>query len=221
MLYRKIQKRIKNYFINQQNRILIIDGARQVGKSFIIRYVGQEHFENYIEINLLEDSLDKKMFSNIRTIEDFYLQVSMFAGNKMKEKNNTLIFLDEIQVYPELLTLLKFLNQDNKYTYIASSSLLGVTLAHTTSIPIGSIEIVQMYPMDFEEFLYANGFNEFAIKKLKDSFINNETLDEHTHIKMLDLFRKYLLVGGLPQVVDQYLRDYNIFNVRQIQSEIL
>ena len=186
ILYRKIQKRIKNYFINQQNRILIIDGARQVGKSFIIRYVGQEHFENYIEINLLEDSLDKKMFTNIRTIEDFYLQVSMFAGNKMKEKNNTLIFLDEIQVYPELLTLLKILNQDNKYTYIASGLLLGVTLAHTTSIPIGSIEIIQMYPMDFEEFLYANGFNEFFIKKLKDSFINNETLDEHTHIKMLD-----------------------------------
>ncbi|MBQ8662630.1 MAG: AAA family ATPase, partial [Eubacterium sp.] len=104
------------------------------------------------------------MFQNVKSVDDFYLQVSMIAGNKMHEKENTLIFLDEIQAYPHLLTLLKFLKQDDKFTYIASGSLLGVTLSKmTVSIPMGSIETKRMFPLDFEEFLIANGFNQFAI----------------------------------------------------------
>lgn len=220
MLYRKIQKYIENYFLEKSNKILIIDGARQVGKSYIIRHTGKRYFDNYIEINLLEDLIKNKSFSNIRSVEDFYLQVSMIAGDRLKEKENTLIFLDEIQVYPELLTLLKFLKQDDKYTYIASGSLLGVTLAKTSSIPMGSIEIVHMSPLDFEEFLYANGFNEFVINTIKNKFLNLESLDEPTHNKILDLFKKYLLIGGLPDAINQYLKDYNIIKVRQIQTEI-
>lgn len=219
MLYRKIQKYIENYFLEKSNKVLIIDGARQVGKSYIIRHTGKLYFDNYIEINLLEDLIKNKSFSNIRSVEDFYLQVSMIAGDKLKEKENTLIFLDEIQVYPELLTLLKFLKQDDKYTYIASGSLLGVTLAKTSSIPMGSIEIIHMSPLDFEEFLYANGFNEFVINIIKNKFLNLESLDEPTHNKILDLFKKYLLIGGLPDAINQYLKDYNIFKVRQIQTE--
>lgn len=220
MLYRKIQKYIENYFLEKSNKILIIDGARQVGKSYIIRHTGKQYFDNYIEINLLEDLIKNKSFSNIRSVEDFYLQVSMIAGDRLKEKENTLIFLDEIQVYPELLTLLKFLKQDDKYTYIASGSLLGVTLSKTSSIPMGSIEIVHMSPLDFEEFLYANGFNEFVINTIKNKFLNLESLDEPTHNKILDLFKKYLLIGGLPDAINQYLKDYNIIKVRQIQIEI-
>lgn len=220
MLYRKIEKRIEEYFTSDTNKILIIDGARQVGKSYIIRHIGKKFFPNYIEINLLEDSINNKYFSNIRSINDFYLQVSMLAGDKLKDKNNTLIFLDEIQVYPELLTLLKFLNQDNKYTFIASGSLLGVTLSKTTSIPIGSIEVVHMYPLDFEEFLYANGFNEFSISLIKNKYEKYESLDNSTHLRLLDLFKKYLLVGGLPDAINQYLDNYNITNIRHIHSEI-
>ncbi|MBQ8292252.1 MAG: ATP-binding protein [Bacilli bacterium] len=220
MLYRKIEKTIKQHFKSDSNKILIIDGARQIGKTYIIRHVGNELFENYIEINLLEDFLGPRNFENIKTVQDFYLQISMLAGNKMKEKENTLIFLDEIQVYPDLLTLLKFLKQDNRYSYIASGSLLGVTLANTTSIPMGSICVKRMYPLDFEEFLYANGFNEYAVMCLKEKYLNLESLDENMHNKLLDLFKKYLLTGGLPDAINTFIKDYNIVKVREIQSEI-
>lgn len=220
MLFRKIEKQITDYLKSESNKILVVEGARQIGKSYIIRHVGNKLFENYIEINLIEDFIGPKLFENTRTVEDFYFQVSMIAGEKMIDKENTLIFLDEIQAYPHLLTLLKFLNQDNKFTYIASGSLLGVTLAKTSSIPIGSIEFLKMYPLDFEEFLIANGFNNYAIVGLKNSFDNLKSLDENTHNRVLDLFKKYLLIGGLPDAVNSFLSDKNIVKVRKIQSEI-
>lgn len=220
MLYRKIEAVIESHLKANSKKILLIDGARQVGKTYIIRHVGQKLFENFIEINMVEDSLGDRLFANTKSVEDFYLQISMIAGNKMKAKENTLIFIDEIQVYPQLLTLLKFLSQDNKYTFIASGSLLGVTLSQTTSIPMGSIRKVRMFPLDFEEFLYANGMNEVAIKAMRSKFERLEALDEPMHNKMMDLFRKFLLVGGLPDAVNSYLSEKNIQSVREIQKEI-
>ena len=201
-------------------KILLVDGARQVGKTYIIRHVGDKLFSNFIEINMVEDSLGARLFAETKSVEDFYLQVSMLHGDKMKEKENTLIFIDEIQAYPHLLTLLKFLSQDNKFTYIASGSLLGVTLSETTSIPMGSIRKVRMYPLDFEEFLYANGMNDLVISSMQKKFERLEALDEPMHNKMMDLFRKYLLVGGLPDAVNAYLETKNIQRVREIQNEI-
>lgn len=220
MLYRKIESLIEVHLQSGSKKILLIDGARQVGKTYIIRYVGERLFENFIEINMVEDSLGDRLFANTKTVEDFYLQVSMLAGSKMKDKENTLIFLDEIQAYPHLLTLLKFLSQDNRFTYIASGSLLGVTLSQTASIPMGSIRKVRMFPLDFEEFLYANGMNEIAISSMRKKFERLEALDESMHNKMMDLFRKYLLVGGLPDAINSYLSEKNIQSVREIQSEI-
>ena len=225
MLKRKIEKRILDYFINGSNKILIIDGARQVGKSFIIRHIAsevlKEKFPNYIEINFVQDKLNKKEFQNIYSVEDFYFKLSSIAGEKMKEKENTIIFIDEIQEYEQYLTMLKFLKQDDKFTYICSGSLLGITLAKTVSIPIGSIEICHMYPLDFEEFLWANGFNDFAVQYIKNKFNNKESLDESTHRRMLDLFKRYLLIGGLPDAVNTYKEKNNIMEVRKIHNRIL
>lgn len=220
MLYRKIKATIELHLKANSKRILLIDGARQVGKTYIIRHVGKSLFENFIEINMVEDSLGDRLFANTKTVDDFYLQVSMLAGNKMKEKENTLIFIDEIQAYPHLLTLLKFLAQENKYTYIASGSLLGVTLSQTTSIPMGSIRKIRMFPLDFEEFLYANGMNEIVISSMRKKFERLEPIDEAMHDKIMDLFRKYLLVGGMPDAVNAYLAEKNIHLVREIQNEI-
>lgn len=220
MLYRKIASVIEQHLLSDSKKIILIDGARQIGKTYIIRHVGQKCFKNFIEINMVEDSLGDRLFANTKTLDDFYLQVSMLAGDRMKEKDNTLIFLDEIQEYPQLLTLLKFLQQDDRFTYIASGSLLGVTLSETTSIPMGSIRKVRMFPLDFEEFLYANGINEFAINALRSKFEKLESLDEAMHAKIMDLFRKYLLVGGLPDAVNRYLADKNIVSVREVQKEI-
>lgn len=220
MLFRKIEAQIEAHLESNSQKILLVNGARQVGKTFIIRHVGQKLFEHVIEINMIEDSLGAGLFADVRSVEDFYLQVSMLAGDRMKDKEKTLIFIDEIQAYPQLLTLLKFLAQDDKFTYIASGSLLGVTLSETTSIPMGSIRQISMFPLDFEEFLYANGLNELAISSLRRKFEQREALDEAAHNKMMDLFRKYLLVGGLPDAVNAYLETKNIQRVREIQSEI-
>lgn len=220
MLFRKISALIENHLKSGTEKILLVDGARQVGKTFIIRHVGQKLFPNFIELNMVEDSLGNRLFAGTKTVEDFYLQVSMLAGDRMKERETTLIFIDEIQAYPHLLTLLKFLAQDGRFTYIASGSLLGVTLAETASIPMGSIRKVRMFPLDFEEFLLANGMNDLVISSMRKKFERQESLDQAMHDKIMDLFRKYLLVGGLPDAVNSYLAEKNIQRVREIQREI-
>ena len=188
MLYRKIEKVIIEHLMND-DKILIVEGARQVGKTFIIREAIKKLFENVIEINFLEDSLNDQVFKNVNNVKDFYFQLSMLHGNKMDRKENTIIFIDEIQEYKEFISLLKFLRTDNKFTFIASGSLLGVSLSKITSIPMGSIKIIKMYPMDFEEFLIANGSNEYFISELKNKMVNKESLEEKVHNKLMDLFK--------------------------------
>ncbi len=220
MLFRKIESLITEHLEEKSQKILLIDGARQIGKTYIIRHVGQRLFKNFIEINMVEDSQNYHNFENVRSVEDFYIQLSVLAGDKMGSKDETLVFIDEIQAYPHLLTLLKFLAQDNKFTYIASGSLLGVALAETSSIPMGSIRKVRMFPLDFEEFIIANGVGEFALRALREKFERKESLDEALHRKMMDLFRKFLIVGGLPDAVNAFIETKNIQRVREIQAEI-
>lgn len=220
MLKRKIQSYIERYLTSNSNKMLVIDGARQIGKSFIIRDVGQRLFPNYIEVNFAKDKNGQRVFAEANTIEEFYFQLSTVAGDKMHEKENTLVFLDEIQAYPHLLTLVKFLKEDDRFTYIASGSQLGVTLRQTVSIPVGSLEIKHMYQLDFEEFLWANGFGESAIEALRKKYEAGEALDESLHMRMLDLFKRFLLIGGMPDAINEYLKSRNIVEVRKIQENI-
>ena len=220
MLKRKIEAYIESFLAPRPQKILILDGARQTGKTFIIRQVGQRMFKNYVEINLLDDSLNERNFADTLSVSGFYLQLSALAGEKLGSKEDTLVFLDEIQAYPHLLTLLKFLNQDNRFTYIASGSELGITLFKTLSIPMGSIEVRHLYPLDFEEFLWANGVGEEFISHCREMFLAKKSLQESFHRRMMDLFRKYLLVGGLPEAVQSFVNETNIATVRQIQSQI-
>lgn len=220
MLERKIQSAINHHFTSDSNKVLVIDGARQIGKTYIIRHVGKALFKNFVEINLLEDSLSDRVFEDAKSVDEFYFRLGLVAGEKLGNKENTLIFLDEIQTYPHLLTLLKFLKSDDRFTYVASGSLLGVTLAKTSSIPMGSIEVKQMYPLDFEEFLWAHGIGKEFIRNLRDKFEKLESLDEPVHERLLSLFKRYLLVGGLPDVVNHFIKNKNVFEVRSIQSEI-
>ncbi len=220
MLYRKIEKYIVSHLQSENNKILIIDGARQIGKSYIIREVGQKLFTNFIELNMETDKVGDQNFANAKTVDDFYLALSAVAGDKMKGKKETLVFIDEIQAYDHLLTLLKFLREDDKLTYICSGSLLGVTLKTTSSIPLGSIEIKHMYPLDFEEFLIANGVGELVLDTMRKKFAARKAMPDAIHNKLLDLFKKYLLVGGLPDAVNEFLATKNIVNIRTIQNEI-
>lgn len=220
MLFRKIESKIRNYFTSNTKEIMLIEGARQIGKSYIIRHVGKSMFENYIEINFEKDKQGDRLFANVNTIDDFYVTLSTIAGNKLNDKNKTLIFIDEIQAYEQFLTLVKFLKEDGRYTYIASGSLLGVALKMTSSVPVGSLQIEQMYPMDFEEFLIACGVGQEAIDSFRKHFEEEKPLNESMHRKLLDLFKKYLIVGGLPEAVETFVKTLNIANVRKIHQNI-
>lgn len=220
MLFRKIESSIVTHLKGESDKILIVEGARQIGKSFIIRKVGSELFSNFVEINLLEDREGARIFEKTKSLEDFYLQLSVIAGGRLGNRKNTLVFLDEIQAYPHLLTMLKFLRQDGRFRYIASGSLLGLSLHQSLSVPIGSIEILKMYPLDFEEFLIANNIGSDVLNEIHFSFEKKVSLPISVHNRIMDLFRKYLITGGLPDAVNVYIASHNVIEVRKVQSDI-
>lgn len=217
MFYRKIEERINRYYADKNAKILVIDGARQIGKSFIIRETGKKFFKHFVEINLKDDSEGDKLFESVRTTEDFYLQVSALYGNNLGDVSDTMIFLDEIQVYPHLLTMLKPLRADARYRYICSGSLLGITLQHTF-IPMGSIDEVKMFPMDFEEFLLANNVGKDVISYLRKCFVDQTPPSEGIHKTILGLFKRYLLSGGLPDSVKAFVEAKNVYTMRENQA---
>ena len=220
MLERKFTPYLESFLKSKPNKIMLLNGARQIGKSYIIRYVGSRLFAHFVEIDLRADKEGPKIFSDVHTTEEFYLQLSIIAGGKLGDKSDTLVFLDEIQSYPHLLTMLKFLNQEGRFRYIASGSQLGIALAKSTSVPLGSVEIQRMFPLDFEEFLWAMGVGKEAISSMQQAFKNRRALPGSTHEYILKLFRYYLLVGGLPEAVDEFAATRNIVKVRQIQTDV-
>lgn len=217
MFYRKIEERINRYYADKNAKILVIDGARQIGKSFIIRETGKKFFKHFVEINLKDDSEGGKLFESVRTTEDFYLQVSALYGNNLGDVSDTMIFLDEIQVYPHLLTMLKPLKADARYRYICSGSLLGITLQHTF-IPMGSMDEVKMFPMDFEEFLLANNVGKDVISYLRKCFADQTPPSKGIHKTILGLFKRYLLSGGLPDSVKAFVEAKNVYTMRENQA---
>jgi len=219
MLYRKIQQRIERH-LRSSDKILMIEGARQTGKSYIVRHVCSQMFRNYIEINLADDKHGEAFFAQVKLSADFYLQLSAIAGDRLGRYEDTIVFLDEIQEYPHLISMLKSLHADRRFHYIASGSLLGITLRRETFIPMGSISIMDMYPLDFEEFLVANNVGTDVIDFMRQQFDKGEALTESLHTTMLGLFKRYLLVGGLPDNVNVFIESQNISVIRRQQQDI-
>lgn len=219
-LYRKISQKIENHLRSGNDKILVIDGARQIGKTHVIRRTAKSLFKNYIEINMEADKISQRVFENARTVNDFYLSLSSIAGDKMGSRKDTIVFIDEIQAYDHMLTLLKFLREDGKFTYVASGSMLGIALKTTSSIPLGSIEIMHMHPLDFEEFMLANGVGQMLIDTIHEKYRQLQSLPENLHRLVFDIFKKYLLVGGLPDAVVTFLDKKNIVEVRKIHQNI-
>lgn len=217
-MYRKIGPFIKE-MLKEDNKILCIYGARQIGKTYIISKIAKELYKNYIEINFDEDNKTDQIFKNVKSIDDFYIQLTAKYGNSIGNKDNTIVFLDEIQVYPQYFSLLKQLNKDNKYKYICSGSELGITIKNNDGLtPMGSIIEKRMFPMDFEEFLIANNVGEEAINYLKECFKNRTSVKEEMHNYILKLFKTYLYVGGLPECVKTYVEEKNVAKIKNIQN---
>ena len=220
MLERKFTQFLEHFLMEETNKILLVNGARQIGKSYLIRYVGKRLFPHFVEINLKEDKEGDQVFADVHTTRDLYMRLSNYYSEPLGDKMDTLVFLDEIQSYPHLMTMLKFLNQESRYRFIASGSQLGVALSETPSVPLGSVTIEQMYPLDFEEFLWATGISKEWIENIRGLFLQEKPLDERTHHLLLKRFQYYLLVGGLPEAINQYLADRNMARVRQTHRDI-
>lgn len=220
MLKRKFTSVLEQYLTENTAKILLVNGARQIGKSYLIRYVGKKLYPHFVEINLQKDKEGPAIFSHVHTTQELYMQVSAIANEILGNKSDTLIFLDEIQVYPHLLTMLKFLREDGRYHFIASGSQLGIALAETTSVPMGSVAIETMYQLDFEEFLWANGAGQEAIEGMRDLFEKRQPLPEGMHRYILQQFQYYLLVGGLPDAVNHFVESHNMREVRDIHRDI-
>ncbi len=220
MLERKFTRILEHFLKEEPNKILLVNGARQIGKSYLIRYVGQKLFTHFVEINLKEDKEGDQVFADVHTTNDLYMRLSNYYSKPLGDRSNTLVFLDEIQSYPHLMTMLKFLNQESRYRFIASGSQLGVALSETPSVPLGSVTIEQMYPLDFEEFLWATGIGKEWIENIRQNYLRKEALDESTHNILLKRFQYYLLVGGLPEAINNYLADRNMVRVRATHRDI-
>ena len=220
MLERKFTQFLEHFLMEEPNKILLVNGARQIGKSYLIRFVGHKLFPHFVEINLKEDKEGDRVFADVHTTNELYMRLGNYYPKPLGDKSNTLVFLDEVQSYPHLMTLLKFLNQESRYRFIASGSQLGVALSETPSVPLGSVTIEQMYPLDFEEFLWATGISKEWIENIRESYLRKEALNESTHNLLLKRFQYYLLVGGLPEAINKYLTDRNMVRVRQIHRDI-
>ena len=220
MLERKYTQRLEQFLREETNKILLVNGARQVGKSYLIRFVGKKLFKHFVEINLKEDKEGEQVFADVHTPNDLYIRLSNYYPTPLGDKSDTLIFLDEIQSYPHLLTMLKFLNQESRYRFIASGSQLGIALSQTPSVPLGSVTIDHMCPLDFEEFLWATGVGKEWIENVRDKYVRRETLDENLHNILLKRFQYYLLIGGMPEAVNRYLDDRNMVRVRETHRDI-
>lgn len=218
-MQRKIENQIVR-FLNQEKKALLITGARQTGKTYIIRKCIKDCFESVIEINFIENENAKKMFSGFRDSQDILLRISAVA-DKPLIKGKTVIFFDEVQECKELVTAIKFLVEEGSYQYVLSGSLPGVELKDIRSVPVGYMSIMEMYPLDFEEFCVANGVSAHILDMLRDCFRNAVPTDEVVHEKMMELFRLYLITGGMPEVVLRYIETNNIQEVIATQRDIL
>lgn len=220
MLERRIKQEIRDFLDSDRKEALMVTGARQVGKTYIIRECAKEIYKNIVEINFVENQQAVKLFENITGSKDILLRLSALTDVPMIP-GETLVFFDEVQECPEIVTAIKFLVEDGQYRYILSGSLLGVELKDIRSVPVGYLSILEMYPLDFREFCEANRVSQTVMDKLKECFEKKQQVDELIHEKMMELFRLYLIVGGMPAVVDAYIRTNNLKEVLRIQQGIV
>lgn len=217
---RKIENELVSWFHANDREAILIDGARQVGKTYIVREFGREHFSNVVELNFVKDKSLKKIFENVANESDIFTRISALPGVKLLP-GKTLIFFDEVQECQEIVTYIKFLVDDGRYRYVLSGSLLGIELNNLRSTPVGYLRELKMYPLDFEEFIRALGLSDEVISHLKTCWSEKRIVDPVIHDRVKTLFKLYLVVGGMPAVVKKYLETENIAEVVKEQKSII
>lgn len=220
MIKRKIQERLEQFAKDKGRYALLIDGARQVGKTFIIEKFASEHYEVLVEINFATMKGAQAIFDNVETAEDVLVKLTAFSKKRLVP-GRTLVFFDEIQKCPEAVTYIKPLVQEGSCHYVLSGSLLGVELKNVRSVPVGFMDEAKMFPLDFEEFVEAVGEVPELLQAARNAWTRRLPLDKVFHQRLLKLFRLYLVVGGMPAAVQCYLDTHDIAAVVREQKRIL
>ena len=216
---RQCEERIQEW-IDNSDKALLIYGARQVGKTYVIREVLKRNNISFFEINFQERDDILKAISDISNAEELSMRLALYSDVPLIEKESV-IFLDEIQLYPDIITKIKFLVDEGKYRFILSGSNLGVELKGIKSIPVGYIDMFQMYPMNLFEFAVALGVGEDVISYIRECFDEEKPVDEVIHKRMLNAFYYYLICGGMPAVVNKFIASRNLRSVREEQQSII
>jgi len=219
MLKRKIEKDIEKWLKNSENALLVY-GVRQAGKTFIIRECLKRNGCEYIEFNLINQPELVEILRDSTGIDDLILKLSLYSDKKIIP-GKTVFFFDEIQRYKEIVTKIKFLVEDKRFRYILSGSLLGVEIVNLKSAPVGYLQTLNMYPMDFEEFLQIFSVDEAIINNLRNCFITKTKVDEIIHNKIMEMFNIYLIIGGMPAAVERYRNTENIDDVMEEHRAII
>ena len=220
MLKRKIVSELEMWEKEENKKALLLKGARQVGKTTSVREFAQRHYAHFVEINFEKFPTAKQAFSGNLDANTIISQLSIMGFGPFVE-HQTLVFFDEIQTCPNARTAIKFLVEDGRFDYIESGSLLGLNYADVSSYPVGFEYSVNMYPLDFEEFLWAKGVAENAIEPLKTALHNRQAVSDFMHEQLSKYYREYLIVGGMPEVVNTYLQDADFSKTLQVQRSIL
>ncbi len=216
---RIIEKELTEW-VDHEKVALLVEGARQVGKTYIIRKILRENNINYFEINFIDRP---DILKSLRTIDDtneLIHTIELYSPLPLI-KGKSVIFLDEIQMFPEIITKIKFLVDEGSYKYVLSGSLLGIEIKGIKSIPVGYMRILRMYPMNFVEFLLATGVKKETIGYLEECFNSKKPIDDVIHNKILRLFNMYLIVGGMPQVVNIFIDTRNLYEIDKEQKNII
>lgn len=223
MLNRKIYKKLVNWKNTPNKKALLIRGPRQVGKTYIIREFGRAEYESFIELNFITNSNFKQIFDGSLEPKEIYRGILSRVSNANLIAGKTLIFFDEIQMCPLARTALKFLVEDGKYDFISSSSLLGINYKETEkiSIPVGFEKDIEMHSLDFEEFLWANGIQQGGIEYLKEFFDKKQIIPDDINKRYLKFIDDYMVVGGMPSVVNKYIENNNFIVAHEEQMEII
>ena len=221
MLKRKFYDRLLEWKESKEKECLLVKGARQIGKTYIIDYFGKQNYSSYIYINFIESPQLTKIFDGDLSAEEIYKQITLNIPECRFVEKDTLIFLDEIQKCPNARTALKFLAGDERYDVVASGSLLGISYKEVSSIPVGYETQMTMYSLDFEEYLWAVGYQEEAIHILKEYFDKKEKVPETIHNTMMKHLREYITVGGMPAVVNCFVKTKHFGEVYAEQQKIL
>jgi len=220
MLKRKIYKNLENWKAQRNKKALLIKGARQVGKTTVIRSFGKKNYKHFIEINFEKTPVARQAFAGDKSTDTIILNLSAMGYGPFV-KGETLIFFDEIQSCPEARTAIKFLIEDGKYDYIESGSLLGINYRDVSSYPVGFEHQIDMYPLDFEEFLWACGISEDVIGMLRTSYDNITPVADFLHERIMEALRQYMVVGGMPEVVATFTENKDLSITAQIQRDII